>query len=186
MFVGKVDRAGFAGVSRVNQQQQEFQGLSPEFFGPPGPMDKMKDMRLCKALGIDTQGMDRTDIKANILSKLTGNSVDEMKSFYSSVGEQDMKNDMQALASYGLDPSAQPNMMMARAENKALIANQMIQEASGTQTNTQNSQQANSQQPPDGPPPGGGPSGPPAEIQSILSQLAFLLQARNLVTWLRY
>lgn len=176
MIVGRIDRASFAGASGVKQQQKGFQGLSPEFFGPPSRMDQMKDTGLAKSLGIDTQGMNRLDVKANILSKLTGKSVDDMKSFYSTISEQDMKNDMQTLSQYGIEASAQPDLMMARAENKAMIASQWIQEASGSQNETSATQQNQTQsteqtQSSQQQQSGGSPPSLPSALLAILSQL---------------
>ncbi|MEW5821792.1 MAG: hypothetical protein AB1782_16480 [Cyanobacteriota bacterium] len=113
---------------RVQANHNEAKGLSPEFFGPPGPKDKMMDMQMCQQLGIDPAGMDRSQIKANILSGLTGKPVDQMQAFYSSVGEQDMRKDLQEMRRMGMEPSHQPNMMKARAENKAMIVNGWMQD----------------------------------------------------------
>lgn len=129
----------------LQQQAQGFQGITSDFFGQPSQADKMKDMRLSKSLGIDTAGMDREDIKANILSQLTGKSVEEMKTFYTSCSEADMKKDMQQMQTLGLEASSQPNWLDARSENKASIVNALIQ-ANGTQATNEEGQTEQTQE----------------------------------------
>lgn len=137
-MLNRVELQAIQGSPVVPQQTQSFQGITSDFFGPPNQIDKMKDTRLSQSLGIDTTGMDRNDIKANILSALTGKSVDEMKTFYTSCSEADMKKDMQQMQSLGLEASSQPNWMEARAENKAAIINALMQ--TDTSQTTQESQ----------------------------------------------
>jgi hypothetical protein len=153
------------------QANQAFKGITPEFFGPPGPADRAKDMKLCQHLGIDTQGMDREHIKASILSKLTGKPEEQMLEFYTSVGEMDMRKDLHALKGMGIEPSAQPNNMMARAENKANIVNAWMQGNDPAAQQTDKAQNLMQQQGPEQAKgqKGKKPGGPPPLPDSIIS-----------------
>jgi hypothetical protein len=104
----------------LGQNIQE-NGISPEFFGPPGKLDYMKDMHACQQLGIDPQGMDRNSIKAEILSKLTGESSEDMLNFYTARGPEDRQNDFSKMNELGLSPTN------VREVNKTKIINTMMQ-----------------------------------------------------------
>lgn len=161
---------GIGNNTQVQQQQQGFNGITPEFFGPAGPQDRAKDMRLCRELGIDMNGMDRTDVKANILSKLTGQPVDQMKAFYTGMGENDRIMDYQKMNTMGINPSQNPDQMMARAENKASIVNAWVQQNNGQQSVTDQTQQADQGKKAQGGK-GGGGGGQPQISQALLSIL---------------
>jgi len=90
-----------------------------------------------------------------------------MRDFYGNVGEMDMKKDFHALRGMGLEPSHQSNMMMARAENKAMIANGWINKDGGQQVT--NSERHNRPQGPKDPkgPKGGQTPGDPQVIAML-------------------
>lgn len=67
---------------KTQDKDRGFQDIGPQFFGPPCSMDKKKDAQLTRKLGINTSGMDRNEVKANILFCLTGQSVEQMQDFF--------------------------------------------------------------------------------------------------------
>ncbi len=166
-------QTGFQGIQQTTPAQKNSQGgIQPGFFGPPNPADRMQDMKMCRQLGIDSAGMQREDIKANILSRLTGQPVDQMRAFYSNVGEMDMRKDFQALKAMGIFPSQNPNNMMARAENKANIVNNWMQTSNNPQVEEQQNQnQSQASQAAQGNQKegNGGPQGPPPLPAAILA-----------------
>lgn len=100
--------------------------ITPDFFCSASSQDFIVDMYLCKSLKINPFFLQRKEIKANILSKLTGKPFDQMIAFYSQEGERDMTKDTLILQELNLQPSQQKDSTKARAENKSRIANKWI------------------------------------------------------------
>ncbi|MEW5821048.1 MAG: hypothetical protein AB1782_12725 [Cyanobacteriota bacterium] len=94
--------------------------IDPKFFGKPSMMDFIKDMENCNKLGIEFKGKTRSRIKAEILSSLTGQTIESMFNFYNSQTPEDYINDRKKLEELGL--IATDNIEI----NKALLINAMI------------------------------------------------------------
>lgn len=167
-MIGRVEFNTVYGSQKTQDKNGGFQGISPQFFGPSNSIDQKMDAQLSSQLGINTNGMDRNEIKANILASLTGQSVQQMQAFFTNFSDQANKQDVQMLKNSGIEPSGNPNYMQSMAENKAMIVNMMINDnmtqnnIQGTQssTQTQEAQKANQAQ-----------EGPPPEILQMLQQL---------------
>lgn len=114
-----------------------FGGITPEFFGPPGIIDTIMDKQLCQALDINIEGLSRDEIKANILSELTGKPVDLMLDFYINTGKSDAQININILKCMGMEPSEHPDSLMARGENKANIINGWMNQENGEQVYNQ-------------------------------------------------
>lgn len=101
--------------------QSDDSSIDPEFFGSPNFIDFIKDIEFCKNLRIDIKGKPRAQIKAEILSKLTGKTLQEMYNFYNSKGVTDKKKDNKLLKKMGLIATD------SREMNKAIIINALIE-----------------------------------------------------------
>lgn len=93
--------------------------ISSAFFGPASQKDRFLDMQYCKQNGIDTENKSRDEIKAAIISNMTGMDTDQAKSFYTNRGQEDRMLDLQALNQLGIEPTGN------REENKAAILNSL-------------------------------------------------------------
>jgi len=107
--------------STLESYKNDKEIVDPKFFGVPSMLDFIRDMESCLELGIEFKGKARSQIKANILSKLTGESPESMHNFFVSKGPADNKNNQKQLEELGLIATK------SRAINKAIIINALIE-----------------------------------------------------------
>lgn len=94
--------------------------IEPNFFGSPSMMDFIKDMEFCQKLDISIQNKPRTHIKAEILSKMTGEPINTMSNFFNSNSKKAIQEGLNKLKELGLTPTNKLEV------NKALIINYLI------------------------------------------------------------
>ena len=95
--------------------------ITPKFFGEPSMMDFVRDMEICKKLDIEFKNKPRSRIKAEILSYLTGETVETMHNFYTSSSYNDLKNTISWLKNLKL------LLTENKLINKAIIINTLIE-----------------------------------------------------------
>ena len=91
--------------------------IEPDFFGSPSMLDFVKDMEFCQQLDINIKNKPRTHIKAEILSKITGEPINTMSNFFNSNSKMAIQECINKLKEFGLTPTNQLEV------NKALIIN---------------------------------------------------------------
>ena len=94
--------------------------IEPNFFGSPSMIDFVKDMEFCQQLDINIKNRPRTHIKAEILSKMTGEPINTMSNFFSSNSRKAIQEAIKKLKELGLPTTNKLEV------NKALIINYLI------------------------------------------------------------